>query len=226
VGPKGEYSMARLRMRSARREYIEAIVIALVIAAILRAFVVQAYHIPTESMENTLLVGDFLLVDKISYNFNDPKPGDIIVFQYPLNPSKDFVKRCVAVEGQVVEMRDKVLYVDGKPEAPVPTALYSDPKIIPASLSNRDNFTSLRVPPGCVFVLGDNRDNSRDSRVWGFLEKQFIRGKALAIYWSWAPDPQAPKWQSPYIWPTFAIVFYNLAHFPSRIRWERIGKIL
>ena len=218
--------MARLKLRSARREYIEAIIVAIVIAVILRTFVVQAYHIPTESMENTLLVGDFLLVDKLSYNFSDPKSGDIIVFQYPLNPSKDFVKRCAAVEGQVVEMRDKVLYVDGKAETAVPTALYSDPKIIPASFSNRDNFASLRVPPGCVFVLGDNRDNSRDSRVWGFLDKQYIRGKAVAVYWSWAPDPKAPKWQSPYVWPMFAIVFYNLAHFPSRIRWERIGTVL
>jgi len=215
--------MSRFKIRSARREYIEAIVVALIIAVILRAFVVQAYHIPTESMENTLLVGDYLLVNKFSYHFDDPKPGDIIVFQYPLNPNKDFVKRCIAVEGQVVEMRDKVLYVDGKPEESASSMKYSDPKILPGSLSNRDNFGPLRVPPGQLFVLGDNRDNSRDSRVWGFLEKKFVKGKAVGIYWSWAPDPDAPKWESPYIWPLFSITFYNLAHFPSRIRWDRLG---
>lgn len=218
--------MARIKNRSARREYIEAIIVALIIAVILRTFVVQAYHIPTESMENTLLVGDYLLVDKFSYHFREPEPGDIIVFQYPLNPNKDYVKRCVAIEGQVVEMRDKVLYVDGEERTDVSTATYIDPKILPASLSNRDNFAPIRVPPGQVFVLGDNRDNSRDSRVWGFLDKGLIKGRGLGIYWSWAPDPDAPQWESPYIFPMFSIVFYNLTHFPSRVRWDRLGQLL
>ena len=218
--------MARIKIRSARREYIEAIIVALIIAVVLRTFVVQAYHIPTESMENTLLVGDYLLVDKFTYHFRGPQPGDVIVFQYPLNPNKDYVKRCVAIEGQVVEIRDKVLYVDGREETTVSTIAYTDPKILPASLSNRDNFTPIRVPPGQVFVLGDNRDNSRDSRVWGFLDKELIKGRGLGIYWSWAPDHNAPKWESPYIFPLFSVVFYNLTHFPSRIRWDRLGQLL
>jgi signal peptidase I len=218
--------MVRKRARSARREYIEAIIVALIIAVILRTFVVQAYHIPTESMENTLLVGDYLLVDKFTFHFREPRPGDVLVFQYPLNPNKDYIKRCVAIEGQVVEMRDKILYIDGEEETPIPTMTYCDPKILPASLSNRDNFGPLRVPPGQVFVLGDNRDNSRDSRVWGFLDKELIKGRGLGIYWSWAPDPNAPKWESPYVFPLFSIVFYNLTHFPSRIRWDRLGTAL
>lgn len=218
--------MVRIKIRSARREYIEAIIVALIIAVVLRTFVVQAYHIPTESMENTLLVGDYILVDKFSYHFREPQSGDVIVFQYPLNPNKDYVKRCVAIEGQVVEMRDKVLYVDGREEAAISTIAYTDPKILPASLSNRDNFTPIRVPPGQVFVLGDSRDNSRDSRVWGFLDKDLIKGRGLGIYWSWAPDLNAPKWESPYIFPLFSIVFYNLTHFPSRIRWDRLGQLL
>ncbi len=218
--------MVRKRVRSARREYIEAIIVALIIAVVLRTFVVQAYHIPTESMENTLLPGDYILVDKFTYHFREPKRDDILIFKYPLNPQKDFVKRCVAVEGQVVEIRDKILYIDGERAEEVETVAYTDPKILPISLSNRDNMRPIRVPPGKVFVMGDNRDNSRDSRVWGFLEKQFIKGRALGIYWSWAPDPNAPEWESPYIWPFFSIVFYNAAHFPSRIRWERLGKTL
>jgi len=218
--------MARIKFRSARREYIEAVIVALIIAVVLRTFVVQAYHIRTGSMEGTLLVGDYLLVDKFTYHFRDPRPGDILVFQYPLNPNKDFVKRCVAVAGQVVEMRDKVLYVDGKEEAPLPTVVFSDPKILPTALSSRDNFAPLRVPPGQLFVLGDNRDNSRDSRVWGFLEREYIKGRGLGIYWSWAPDPGAPAWKSPYIWPLISITFYNLAHFPSRVRWDRLGMFL
>jgi len=218
--------MARIKIRSARREYFEAIIVALIIAVLLRTFVVQAYHIPTESMSKTLLVGDYLLVDKFTYHFREPQPGDILVFQYPLNPNKDFVKRCIATEGQVIEMRNKVLYIDGVEETTIPTVTYTDPNILPASLSNRDNFGPMRVPPGQIFVLGDNRDNSRDSRVWGFLEKKYIKGRGLGIYWSWAPDPAAPKWESPYIWPFFSIVFYNAAHFPSRIRWNRLGKLL
>jgi signal peptidase I len=215
--------MVRAKIRSARREYIEAIVVALIIAVILRTFVVQAYHIPTESMQNTLLVGDYLLVDKFTYHYREPAPGDVIVFEYPLNPNKDYVKRCVAIEGQVVEIRDKVLYIDGVEETPAPSITYADTKILPSNLSNRDNFAPLRVPPGHVFVLGDNRDNSRDSRVWGFLDKELIKGRGLGIYWSWTPDPNAPKWESPYIFPLFSIVFYNVTHFNSRIRWDRLG---
>ena len=94
---------------------------------------------------------------------------------------------------------------------------------VAADLGNRDNFGPVIVPPGTVFVLGDNRDDSRDSRVWGFLDKSLIRGKASFVYWSWAPDPEAPEWESPYVLQLLTIPFYNLAHFPTQVRWDRIG---
>jgi signal peptidase I len=219
-------AVAGKRQRTAARDYLEAILVALIIAVVLRTFVVQAYRIPSDSMVNTLLPGDYLLVSKLAYQLGDPAPGDILVFQYPLNPSKDFVKRCIALEGQTVEIRDKVVFVNNQPVPVQPDFTFSDQRILPANLSNRDNFSPTVVPPGQVFVLGDNRDDSRDSRDWGFLDKKLIRGKALFVYWSWAPDPDAPEWESPYLLPLLTIPFYNLAHFPQRMRWSRIGKAL
>lgn len=218
--------MPAKRSRSAARDYVEAIFVAAIIAVVLRAFVVQAYRIPSDSMVNTLLPGDYILVSKLAYQLGDPKPGDVLVFQYPLNPSKDFVKRCIAVEGQTVAIRDKAVYVDSQAAPVPPEVVFSDSRVIPANLSNRDNFGPVVVPPGYVFVLGDNRDDSRDSRDWGFLDRRLIRGEALFVYWSWTPDPRVPKWESPYILPILTIPFYNLVHFPQRMRWGRIGKSL
>lgn len=207
------------------RDYLEAVLVALIIAVVLRAFVVQAYRIPSDSMQNTLVPGDYLLVNKLAYDFGDPAPGDVVVFQYPLNLSKDYVKRCVAIEGQTVEIRDKVLYVDQVPSPPPPDMALTDNRIIPAHLSNRDNFGPSVVPPGHIFVLGDSRDNSRDSRDWGFLDKKLLRGKSMFIYWSWMPDPNVPKWESPYILPLLTIPGYNILHFHERARWSRLGKM-
>ncbi|MEW5875019.1 MAG: signal peptidase I [Candidatus Zixiibacteriota bacterium] len=216
----------RLRVRGAAREYLEAILVALIMALVLRTFVAQAYRIPSDSMDRTLAVGDFILVNKFTYHFREPQPGDIIVFQYPLNPAKDYVKRCIALEGQMVEIRNKIVYVNNREIVEAEGVYHNDPNIIPADLGNRDNFGPVIVPPGCVFVLGDNRDNSRDSRVWGFLDVTLIRGRAMMVYWSWAPDPNAPEWESPYILPLLTIPFYNMVHFPTRVRWDRIGTML
>ena len=212
-----------MRIRGAAREYLEAILVALIMALILRTFVVQAYRIPSNSMENSLMVGDFILVNKFTYHFREPAADDILVFKYPLNPSKDFVKRCVAVEGQMVEIQNKKVFVNGEPRYEPPTVSHTDPSFVPADLGNRDNFGPVIVPPGTVFVLGDNRDDSRDSRVWGFLDKDLIRGKASYVYWSWAPDPNAPRWESPYVMPMLTIPFYNLMNFPNRVRWDRLA---
>lgn len=215
-----------MKIRGAAREYLEAILVALIIAVVLRTFVVQAYRIPSDSMSHSLEVGDFILVNKFAYHFREPEPGDILVFEYPLNPTKDYVKRCIAIEGQMVEIRDKTVFVNNRPMMEPSGVHHDDPAVIPADLGNRDNFGPVIVPPGCVFVLGDHRDDSRDSRVWGFLDKDLIHGKASMIYWSWKPDPEAPKWESPYIIPLLTIPFYNLMHFPDRVRWDRLFETL
>jgi len=216
----------RRRGKSKLRQYGVTVGIALLVGMLLRTFVVQAYRIPSRSMEDTLLKGDFLLVNKLIYRFSEPQVGDVIVFEYPLNPSKDFIKRIVAKGGQTVEIINKTLYVDGKVAEGWFPSKHTDYQTFPAEYSNRDNFGPFEVPQGQYFVLGDNRDNSRDSREWGFLEKRYIKGKAFLIYFSWAPDPQAPSWSNPYIASFFKILFYNLIHFPWRIRWDRIGTIV
>ncbi len=206
--------------------YIEVIVLAILIAFILRTFVVQAYKIPSSSMEDSLLGGDFILVNKIYYHFKEPKPGEVVVFKYPLNPSKDMVKRVVATEGQTVEIINKIVYVDGKMVPDHLLAKHIDPRILPVDYSTRDNFGPAQVPAGHLFVLGDNRDDSQDSRDWGFLDMSYIKGKAMFVYWSWTIDPHAPKFESPYITPLLEIIFYNLGHLTERLRLGRIGTIV
>ncbi len=178
--------------KSIFREYAEALLIALVLALFIRTFVVQAFKIPSESMLETLQVGDHLLVTKFSYGvkmpFGDsylmegdnPAYGDVIVFQYPKDPSLDYIKRVVGLPGDVMEMRNKQLFRNG--EAVKESYIrHSDPQGI---FPTRDNFGPYTVPAGEYFVLGDNRDNSQDSRFWGSVKKSAIRGKAWRIYWS------------------------------------------
>lgn len=174
------------------REYMEAILIAFILAMFIRGFLIQAYKIPSGSMLNTLLIGDRLLVNKFIYgvkipftektlfNVTDPKNGDVIVFAYPEDPSIDYIKRIVGTPGDVIEMRDKELYRNGE-KLTEPYVRHSDRYINPA----RDNFDPITVPAGHYFALGDNRDDSKDSRYWGFVRREAIRGKAWRIYWSW-----------------------------------------
>lgn len=177
------------------RETIESILVALFFALLIRTFIVQAFKIPSGSMEPTLLVGDYLLVTKFSYGykvpftnkrvlaFKKPNRGDIIVFQYPVDHDKDFIKRVVAVEGDEVIVQDKRLFINGR-EFIVPNAVYRDNFVLPKELSPRDNFGPVRVPKDSFFVMGDNRDSSLDSRFWGFVHFSEIKGKAFIIYWS------------------------------------------
>lgn len=209
--------------KSLIREYIETIVIALLVAVLLRVFVVSAYRVSSGSMEDSLLEGDYIFVNKLAYKMSPPKIGDVVVFENPFDPTRDYIKRIVAVEGQSVEIIDKTLYVDGL-IADIPVGLrHSDPKILPEVLSARDNFGPMMVPEGQYFVMGDNRDDSQDSRFWGCVDKRFMKGKAIFVYFSYEPDPEAPEWKAPYILEFFEIVFYNLFHFPSRLRIDRIG---
>jgi signal peptidase I len=193
------------REKSVVREYVEAALWALALTLFLRAFVIQAFRIPTQSMENTLLIGDFLFVNKFEYGpkipfthirfpgIRKPRPGDVIVFQYPQDPSKDYIKRCVAVGGQTVEMRDKDLYVDGR-RTVEPYVIHSRPDTIPAGYERRDNHPPFTVPPGRLYMMGDNRDNSYDSRYWGPVDMDLVKGRAMFIYWSWDGTRRWPRW--------------------------------
>ncbi len=181
--------------KSALRENIEAILVAILLALFIRTFVVQAFKIPSGSMLNTLLIGDHILVNKFIYGVrmpfkgtvlipvSEPQRGDIVVFKFPEDPSKDFIKRVVGVEGDVIEIRNKRVYINGEPEK-ADYAIYLDSHIQQYD-KNRDNLGPLKVPEDSVFVLGDNRDFSYDSRFWGFVDMEDIKGKAFMIYWSW-----------------------------------------
>ncbi|MGB2696421.1 MAG: signal peptidase I [Candidatus Zixiibacteriota bacterium] len=218
--------MIRKKLKSNVLEYVKIIALALLIAFVIRAFLISAYKIPSKSMENTLLSDDFILVNKLAYDFTDPKPGDIMVFKYPLNPEKTFIKRCIATEGQTVQIVKKVLYVDGEKVKNPKWENFTDPLVLPEEYSTRDNFGPYQVPKGQIFVLGDNRDESLDSRFWGFLEKRHIIGKPIIIYWSWQQNPDAPRFKSPYIIPIAHMFFYYLVHIPTNVRWSRIGNIV
>jgi signal peptidase I len=206
------------------REYVETAFIALVAAVLLRIFVVSAYKVTSSSMEDALYEGDYIFVNKLAYEYGSaPRPGDIIVFQYPNNPQKDYIKRIVALPGQEVQIADKVVYIDGQ-VAPIPVhSKNTDRKIIPGDLSLRDNFGPYVVPVGEYFVMGDNRDDSRDSRFWGSVPEENVLGKAVFVYWSWEPDPDTPDWEFPYVIDAVRWVGYAIVAFPSHVRWERLG---
>lgn len=212
----------RRKRQSHIKEYVEAVLIAVVIAVILRMFVVQAYRVSSGSMEHTLLEGDFLFVNKFAYRFAEPQINDIIVFEFPMNPTKDFIKRIVAGPGQTVEVKDKALLIDGQAVPIMAGMFHSDPDTLPELFSSRDQFGPMQVPADHYFVMGDNRDDSQDSRFWGFLDKSHIKGKALFIYFSWAPDPKAPKIGPPFVFDLFSSAWYNVGHLGTRLRSERL----
>jgi len=193
------------KRKSTIREYIEAILIALLLALFIRTFVVQAFKIPSGSMKNTLLIGDHILVNKFIYGVKNPLNGntwiplkeperrDIVVFKYPVNPSQDYIKRVVGVEGDTIEIKDKKVYVNGKPQDEN-YAIYLDNKVLPASLQPRDNMGPITVPENSLFVMGDNRDNSYDSRFWNFVDLKAVKGKAFILYWSWDKEKFSVRW--------------------------------
>lgn len=205
----GARPAARSRRKSTIREYGEAIVIAIVLALVIRTVVVQAFTIPSGSMMDTLLVGDYILVNKFLYGaeipivawrlpgLRQPARGDIIVFKYPQDERRDFIKRIVATPGEQVQIRGHQVLINGRPiDEP-----YIRPGSVPALGGGTAAFCGYPfgceptvVPPDSYFVMGDNRDNSQDSRYWGFVKRDKIRGKAFVIYWSWDGDRHWLRW--------------------------------
>jgi len=225
-------------------EFVKQMAIALVLALCIKTSIVEAYKIPSGSMEDTLLVGDFLLANKFIYgsrlpipfvdirlpDFRDPRPGDVVIFKYPLDPDVNYIKRCIATSGQTVEIRDKQVFVDG---VAVPLPLHGKydagsamPHPFGRQLGTRDNMPPLRVPADSLFVMGDNRDRSSDSRFWGFVPRENVLGKAMIVHWSWQDDPQAPEtsWREPLSYARS--LAYNAAHFHQRVRWGRLFSII
>ncbi len=198
-------SKSKPRSKGILREYAEAIFIAVLLALFIRAFVVQAYKIPSGSMKPTLLIGDHILVNKFIYGvrmpftnkvlipISNPKRGDIIVFKFPMDPKKDFIKRVIGIPGDKIKIVNKVVYVNGH-KLKEPYIQHTSPQIIPAGLGPRDNFGPITVPPHSLFVMGDNRDESYDSRWWKFVDYSELRGKAFIIYWSWDSEKFTPRW--------------------------------
>jgi len=191
--------------KSKLQEYIEAIILAILIAFFIRTFVIQAYKIPSGSMKPTLQIGDHILVTKFNYGVKlplirstvipvgAPRRGDIVVFIYPEDPSKDFIKRLIGLPGDTIEVRDKKILVNGLPWKDA-HGVNVDSLIIPGSVQPRDNFGPVKVPEGSLFVMGDNRDESYDSRFWGFVPMKDVLGKALIIYWSWNHEDHGVRW--------------------------------
>ena len=203
----GEPVMPVIRKKSLVREYAESIAIALVLALVIRTYLVQAFKIPSGSMEDTLAIGDHLLVNKFIYGtkipfsdsrvvkVRDPRRGDVIVFEYPEDPSKDFIKRVIGTPGDVVEGRDKQVFVNGAPYRN-PHEIHKEKDTIPKEMNPRDTFSPVTVPPNCYFVMGDNRDRSYDSRFWGFVSRDKIKGMAFIKYWSWDRETFRPRFGS------------------------------
>jgi signal peptidase I len=183
--------------KSTAREYFESICIAVILALFVRTFVVQAFKIPTGSMENNLLIGDHLLVNKFVYAPTttrleemllpiDPiRRGDIVVFKYPEDPERDFIKRVIGLPGETIEVKNKKVHIDGQAlDEPYVQYLIPPDEEGASELDVRMQYGPVTVPEGHYFMMGDNRDNSQDSRYWGFLPRDYVKGKALFVYFS------------------------------------------
>ena len=228
--------MAEFR-KSTLREYFESIVIAVILALFIRTFVVQAFKIPTGSMENNLLIGDHLLVNKFIYGPSESrlerallplgtiKRRDVLVFKYPEEPDRDFIKRVIGLPGETVELREKKVYINGT-ALDEPYVHFLSPTSGPPELHEvtsfdvRERYGPVSVPAEHYFVMGDNRDNSADSRYWGFLRRDYIKGKALIIYWSYESGRE--DYQDEGTEATIKGLASVVVHFFTRTRWDRM----
>jgi signal peptidase I len=201
--------------KSVLREYAEALIIAVLLALVIRTFVVQAFKIPSGSMLPTLQIGDHILVNKFIYYFEPIQRGDIIVFKFPQDETRDFIKRVIGLPGDTLEIRGRQVLINGVPLGE-PYAVYSDGPI--AQAVERERLAPLVIPPGKFFMMGDNRDHSMDSRVWGLLDMHKIKGRAFIVYFSLRSD------DIPYA-SALPGVIYVVSH-PSIIRWGRLGTLI
>jgi signal peptidase I len=224
-------------VKSTVREYFESIVIAVILALFIRTFVVQAFKIPTGSMENNLLIGDHLLVNKFVFAptatslertllpVGTIKRGDVIVFKYPEEPDRDFIKRVIGLPGETLELREKKVYINGSP-LDEPYVHFLEPPRAESALHEftsfdvRERYGPVTVPPDQFFVMGDNRDNSQDSRYWGFLRRDYVKGKALLIYWSYEAGRE--DYEQVGAGETIKGLASVFAHFFTRTRWDRM----
>jgi signal peptidase I len=227
------------------REYLEALLIAVIFATFARTFVFQAFKIPSGSMENNLLIGDHILVNKFIYGpavsplerallpARGVRRGDIVVFRFPQDPSRDFIKRAVGIPGDTVQLVDKHLFINGRRVADESYTRHSDNGALTGSIYNhpRDNFGPVRVPAASYFCMGDNRDNSHDSRFWGMVPESYLKGRALLVYWSFAeqtddlPEELEPK-HGAGVSRLGRQVGNVLRNFLSATRWNRTFKII
>ncbi len=223
-------------MEKTKKWIIEFAVI-IAVFLIIRTFFVQAFNIPSGSMKPTLLIGDFILVNKLVYRFSEPKRGDIVVFKWPLNPNIDFIKRIIGMPGDIIEIRGDKVFINGRElprklvrndsengferliyEETLPNgvrhliAFYKDPPV------PRISLPPTKIPENAYFVMGDNRDNSEDSRYWGFLYRDHIVGKAFVIYFSGKVPPVRTTEVTPFT--AFRQIFYAILN----PRFERVGK--
>ncbi|HSJ75638.1 MAG TPA: signal peptidase I [Gemmatimonadales bacterium] len=226
--------------KSLAREYLEALLIAVVFATFARTWIVQAFKIPSGSMEQNLLIGDHILVNKFVYGptatelermllpVREARRGDIVVFKYPKDPTRDFIKRCMAIPGDTIASRDKVLFINGKEVDDSGYVFHTDPEVLSRQgyfQPNlvRDTFGPLVVPEGEYFCMGDNRDNSNDSRFWGPVPRDNIKGRAFMIYWSYDSD-------EPYEWPGVPDKVRQIGrmalNFFTKTRWERTFRVV
>ena len=229
--------------KSVTREYYEAILVAFILALFVRTFVFENFKIPSGSMEDNLLIGDHLVVNKFMYGhvadtalhallpYRDPRRGDVVVFKWPEDPRRDFIKRCVAIAGDTVEMREQQLYLNGTP-VDEPFVVHKRTKIrdTPGSgnrtwrFRNRDNFGPYTVPDGHIFCLGDNRDNSSDSRYWGPVPVSYVKGRAVLIYWSYEAESGDWEWRG--VWHRARQLEGVVLNFFTKPRWSRQFKLV
>ena len=221
--------------KSTRREYFESIVVAVILALFIRTWVVQAFKIPTGSMEQSLLIGDHLLVNKFVFGptvsgleraflpVKQVHRGDIVVFKFPEEPERDFIKRVIGLPGETLELRQKRIFIDGEAIDEPYMGDFRQGGLggqAFTSLDVRNDYGPVTIPPGEYFVMGDNRDNSQDSRYWGFLPGSYLKGRALIIYWSYDAQPEVTRGGG--VGATLRRALSVVANFFTRTRWERL----